>query len=100
MPSHNMLVFGAKIMNRLLLRKWFASQMLIFDAGGWQIRQNWVVVATPSVVAQPFHSVAMDSGRLVALVVFNSIYIYMCHLCFETSLHTCRIHPQLKTPCF
>lgn len=40
MSSHNTLVFGAKIMNRLLLRKWFASQMLIFDAGGVQIRQN------------------------------------------------------------
>lgn len=68
-----MLVFGAKIMDRLLLRKCLALQMLIFDAGRLQIRQNWVVVATPSVVAQPFHSVAMDSGRLVALVVFQGI---------------------------
>ena len=70
MSSHNMLVFGAKIMNRLLLRKCLALQMLIFDAGELQIRQNWVVVAAPSVVAHPFHSVAMDSGRQVALVVF------------------------------
>ena len=37
-----MLVFGAKIMNRLLLRKCLALQMLIFDAGRLQIRQNWL----------------------------------------------------------
>ena len=29
-------------MNRLLLRKCLALQMLIFDAGELQIRQNWV----------------------------------------------------------
>ena len=60
-------------MENLLLHKRLALQMLIFDAGGLQIRQNWVVVAAPSVVAHPFHSVAMDSGRLVALVVFQGI---------------------------
>jgi len=36
-----MLIFGAKIMENLLLDKRLALQMLIFDAGGLQIRQSW-----------------------------------------------------------
>ena len=32
-----------------------------------------ITAATPSVVAQPFHSVAMDSGRQAALVVFQGV---------------------------
>jgi hypothetical protein len=38
-----MLIFGAKIMENLLLHKRLALQMLILDAGGLQIRQNWDV---------------------------------------------------------
>jgi hypothetical protein len=38
---HNMLVLPIKIVKSLLLPKCLALQMLIFDAGGLQIRQNW-----------------------------------------------------------
>lgn len=69
------------------------AHVVVAEVGG-------VAAAAPRVIAQPLHGAAVDGGRKAALVVFNNIYIYMSHLSFAISLHTYRIHPQLKKPYF
>ena len=69
------------------------AYVVVAEVGG-------VAPAAPGVIAQPLHGVAVDNRRKAALMVFNNIYIYMCHLYFAISLHTYRIHPQLKKPYF